>query len=59
MKPIDLFLIFDKSSFDFDFTFLPPRKYFPEVGLSRHAIIFKRVVFPEPEGPTIEMKSPS
>jgi hypothetical protein len=31
----------------------------PVVGLSKQLIIFRKVVLPEPEGPMIEVQSPS
>ena len=40
-------------------TSLPSRYTFPEVGASKPAIIRSTVVFPEPDGPSIEKNSPS
>ena len=39
-------------------TILPLSSYEPEVGESKQPIIFIRVVFPEPDGPIIEINSP-
>src|ERR1700727_1884640 len=41
------------------FTTLPPIRISPDVGCSSPAIIRKRVVFPEPEGPRKTRNSPS
>src|SRR6202162_4082996 len=41
------------------FTTWPPIRISPEVGVSRPAIIRRRVVFPEPEGPRKTRNSPS
>src|SRR5579859_2374349 len=41
------------------FTTLPPMRISPAVGVSRPAIIRRRVVFPEPEGPRKTRNSPS
>src|ERR1700735_10986 len=40
-------------------TSCPPIRIWPEVGVSRPAIIRRRVVFPEPEGPRKTRNSPS
>src|SRR6266851_3726634 len=40
-------------------TTLPPMRISPEVGVSRPAIMRKRVVLPEPEGPRKTRNSPS
>ena len=37
----------------------PPSSTLPEVGASNPAIIRRQVVFPDPEGPSIEKNSPS
>src|SRR5215471_5887790 len=41
------------------FTTFPPMAIAPEVGSSSPAIIRRAVVFPQPEGPTRTMNSPS
>src|SRR5271165_678705 len=41
------------------FTTLPPMRMSPEVGVSNPAIMRKRVVFPEPDGPRKTRNSPS
>ncbi len=41
------------------FTICPPIRISPDVGVSRPAIIRRRVVFPEPEGPRKTRNSPS
>lgn len=35
------------------------KKICPEVGLSSEAIIFSKVLFPQPEGPVISLNSPA
>jgi len=37
----------------------PSKRYLPELGRSRHPIMCIRVLLPAPEGPTIEINSPS
>ena len=58
-NPIFLFLMLDSSLSAASSTFIPSKKYSPDVGLSKTPIIFINVDFPEPDGPTMDTNSPS
>jgi hypothetical protein len=58
-KPIVLLRRPASSSSSRSATGVPARRYVPLVGRSRQPMMFMRVVFPEPDGPTIATNSPS
>jgi hypothetical protein len=58
INPISLFLTKASSNSSIFKIFLPDSMYSPDVGVSRQPIIFISVDFPDPEGPSIDKKSP-
>ena len=58
MNPSFWFLILERSFSDAFVISTPSNVIVPLVGVSRIPIMFKSVLFPEPEGPTIAMNSP-
>ena len=58
MKPISLARKWAFLREEMRSTFLPARRYSPELALSSRPMILSRVVLPQPEGPIIMINSP-
>ena len=46
-----MFRIFASSLSFISLTLIPLKRYWPDVGVSRHPMMFMRVDLPEPDGP--------